>query len=46
MCIVGVPEAAQFKESWEESEQIVKDRINTLLRISEELQIEILLKSY
>ena len=38
--IVGVPEAPQFKESWEESEQIVKDKINTLLGISEDLQIE------
>eukprot|EP00112_Aurelia_sp_Birch-Aquarium-sp1_P002018 Seg1220.2 transcript_id=Seg1220.2/GoldUCD/mRNA.D3Y31 product="LINE-1 type transposase domain-containing protein 1" protein_id=Seg1220.2/GoldUCD/D3Y31 len=38
--IVGVPEAPHFRESWEESEQIVKDKINTLLGISEDLQIE------
>lgn len=38
--IIGVPESHDFKETWEQSEDIVKNKIKTLLNLKDEMLIE------
>ena len=38
--VIGIEESPNFIESWDESETIVKDKIKSLLSITEDLEIE------